>query len=183
MVCGKARSRRELWRPEPGAGEQCLVHEIEALDAVDGRDPVDEDEHVAGGNDLAVGVVRGFERRLNAADFIDGDEWALDLLNTAEDVLEVEVSTLAAVVDRLLLNGHVAAQLGEVFTGLEIVGLEGGLDVAVVGDRLVRSVLFDDLCERLCDQVGFDLVTSHEAHRRCQIRNLPQLRELVEHQQ
>ena len=165
------------------AGEQGVVQKIEALHAIDGRDSVDEDEHVAGRGDLAVRVVRGLGRRLDAAYLIDGDEWALNLLHAAEDVLEVEVRALAAVVDGLFLNGHVAAQLRKVLAGLEIVGLEGGFDVAVVGDGLVRPVLLDDLREGLRNEVGFDLVPGHEAHRGGEVGNLPQLGKLVKHEQ
>ena len=104
------------------------------MDAVDWSYAIDEDEHVARRGDLAVGVVAGLRRWLDASNFIDGDERPLDLFNTAEDVLEVEICPLPAIVDGLLLDGHVAAEFGKVLARLEIVCLKGCFDVAVVGN-------------------------------------------------
>src|ERR1035441_10608766 len=138
LRCGRKGGRLQL-----RAGQQGVVQKVEALNAIDGRDSVDEDEHVARRGNLAVRIVRGLGWRLDAAYLIDSDEGPLHLLHAAEDVLQIEVRALAAVVHGLLFNGHVAAQFGEVLAGLEVVGLEGGFDVAVVSDGLVRSVLLD----------------------------------------
>ena len=121
--------------------------------------------------------------RLDAAYLIDGDKRSLHLLHAAENVFEIEVGPLAAIVEGLLFDGHVATQLGEALAGQQVVGLEGGFDVAVVGDGLVWPVLFDDLREGLRNQIWLDLVARHEAHRGAQIWNLLQFRKLVKHQQ
>ena len=127
-------SRFESGRFKFGPRQQSVIEEVETLDAVDRSHTIDEDEHVAGCSDLAVGIIAGLRRRLNASNLIDRDERPLDLFNAAEDVLEVEIRPLPAIVDGFLLDGHVAAEFGEVFARLEIVGLKGCFDVAIVSN-------------------------------------------------
>src|SRR5215469_2106784 len=103
MNCGS-----EPWCWNLRSSQECLAQKEETLRSIDWGDTVDEDQHVAGLDDSAVRIIGGFPRRFHPPDFVHRDERPLHLLNAPEDVLQIQVCSLAAVIDGLFFDGHVA---------------------------------------------------------------------------
>src|ERR1700733_13057477 len=100
FVGGRAKLRRRKLRSR----QQGFAQEEKALGSVDWGDTIDEDQHVAWLDDSAVWIVCGLARRSHPSNVIDGNKGSLNLFNASENVLQIKVRPLPAVIHGFLFD-------------------------------------------------------------------------------